>query len=822
MRRNLLVIAVLVAFGCQAHAAGMLIPVEKKLPPLAMLDHKVQITIEDQVATTTIEQTFRNNTSRQLEATYLLPVPKGANVKEFFMWVGGNKVKGELVEADKARKIYTDIVSRTKDPGLLEYVGTNLLRMKVFPVPANGDQKVAVTYSYLANNDGGLVEYIYPLRTDGKAATTLDKFSISVKLKSQHPITNIYSPSHAITVSRPNDKEATIGFEKDQAVLDKDFQLFYTPGNKDVGLTALTHRPNGDQNGYFMLLVSPRAELSKKQQAPRDMIFVLDTSGSMRGKRMTQARNALIYCLNNLTPTDNFAILNFATTVNKYTETLQVASAENVAAARKWVEALEATGGTAIDDALKSAMGMRAEDKGRTFTIVFFTDGRPTIGETRPEKILQNVAKQNTQNTRIFSFGVGDDVNAQLLDTLSDSTRAISTYVRESEDIEAKVSGLYGKISNPVLTNLKLSISDGVTLNEVYPPQLPDLFHGSQLVVLGRYTGKGHAAITLDGMVGMESKQFVYELNFADKTSEDKAFVEDLWARRKVGYLLDQIRVNGEKKELVDEIVALAKRHGITTPYTSYLLVPDAPPKVAGKPGGQYSNFSINTAPPAALQRGFGGGMMGIGGGLGGGQFGQGGGVGGPTMKLAEFAKGLGTGDGKNKKDIGETRQIITESTLAAGAKDAKGGDEKAAYSYQLGQLKALDKARGLFNSQMHKEVQGGKLGVDFAVQNNALRFQNRLTATANRFVQQRNLIDVGGVWIDEKFDPKLPSVVVKAQSAAYFRILERQPKMREVLSLGNFIVWVSPSGTALIIDLNDGQETMTDDAIDRLFVAKK
>jgi Ca-activated chloride channel homolog len=242
MRRNLLVIAVLVAFGCQAHAAGMLIPVEKKLPPLAMLDHKVQITIEDQVATTTIEQTFRNNTSRQLEATYLLPVPKGANVKEFFMWVGGNKVKGELVEADKARKIYTDIVSRTKDPGLLEYVGTNLLRMKVFPVPANGDQKVAVTYSYLANNDGGLVEYIYPLRTDGKAATTLDKFSISVKLKSQHPITNIYSPSHAITVSRPNDKEATIGFEKDQAVLDKDFQLFYTPGNKDVGLTALTHR----------------------------------------------------------------------------------------------------------------------------------------------------------------------------------------------------------------------------------------------------------------------------------------------------------------------------------------------------------------------------------------------------------------------------------------------------------------------------------------------------------------------------------------------------------------------------------------------------
>lgn len=809
MRRTLLVFAVLVALVGQARATGMLIPVEKKLPPLAMLNHKVEISIEDQVATTYIEQTFRNHTPRELEATYLLPVPKGANVNEFYMWVGDVKVKGELVEADKARKIYTEIVQRTQDPGLLEYMGTNLLRMKVFPVPGNGDQKVAIKYSYLASNDNGLVEYLYPLRTEGKAATTLDKFSLNVKLKGQHPITNIYSPSHAITVSRPSEKEAVIGFEKDQAVLDKDFQLFYTPGNKDVGLTALSHRPNADQNGYFMLLVSPRAELSKSQQAPRDMVFVLDTSGSMRGKRMTQARNALIYCLSNLTPSDNFAIMNFATTVNKYTDKLQPASPENVAAAKKWVEALEATGGTAIDDALKTATSMRTDDKGRTFTIVFFTDGRPTIGETRPEKILQNVAKDNTANTRIFSFGVGDDVNAQLLDSLSDNSRAISTYVRESEDIEAKVSGLYGKISNPVLTNLKLTIGEGVTLNEVYPPQLPDLFHGSQLVVLGRYTGNGHAAIKLSGMVGMESKEFVYELKFADKTPDDKAFVEDLWARRKVGYLLDQIRVNGEKKELMDEVITLAKRYGITTPYTSYLLVPDAPlPKVAGKPGVGGPVPGGAALPPAALQPGFG--------------FGGGGAAPtGPPVKLADFAKGLGAkGDGKD--NIGLTRQSITEGTLAAGEKGAKKGEEADAYYFrnQLDQLKSLDKARDLFNSQMHREVQGGKLGVDFAVQNNALRFQNRVTATANRFVQQRNLIDVGGVWIDEKFDPKLPSVVVKAQSAAYFRILERQPKMREVLALGNFIVWVSPSGTALIVDRNDGQETMTDEAIDRLFVA--
>ncbi len=827
MRRTLLLLAALLAAAGPVRAAGMLIPEEKTLPPLAMLDHRVEVRIEDQVATTYIEQTFRNHTDRALEATYLLPVPKGANVNEFYMWVGPTKVKGELVEADKARKIYTDIVNRTKDPGLLEYLGTNLLRMKVFPVPAKGDQKVAVKYTAVANRDNDLVEYIYPLKSEGKAARTLDKFSLQLTLKSQHSITNIYSPTHAITVSRPNEKEALIGFEKNQAVLDKDFQLFYTPGDKDVGLTALTHRPNGDQNGYFMLLVSPRAELSKSQQVPRDMVFVLDTSGSMRGKRLTQAKNALKYCLSNLTTGDNFAIMNFATTVNKYTDRLLPATPENIAAARKWVDALEATGGTAIDDALRTALGMRTDDKGRTFTIVFFTDGMPTIGETRPEKILQNVAKQNTGNTRIFSFGVGDDVNAALLDALSDGSRAVSTYVRESEDIEAKVSGLYAKISNPVLTNLRLTINDGITLNEIYPPQLPDLFHGSQLVVLGRYSGKGPAAITLHGTVGMEEKQFVYELTFPDKTKDDKAFVEDLWARRKVGYLLDQIRVNGEKKELVEEVVTLAKRYGITTPYTSYLLVPDAPsgkpvasakPQLPGeKPAQPYFTTPASGLPPLALQPGFG-----IAGGFGG--PGPATNAPAPPKNVAELAKRLGDAKDKNgDKDgtgLGTLRSFITESELKAAEKGAQKKDEAQALAQQLDQMKALDRARDLFRRQAHKEVQEGKLGVDFAVQNNALRFQNRLTPTANRFVQQRNLLDVGGVWIDDRFDPKAPTVTVKAQSKAYFRILERQPKMAEVFALGNYLVWVTPSHAALIVDRNDGQEELTDEAIDRLFVA--
>ncbi len=502
MRRLLVTLGLFLAIAGTVQAHGLLIPAEKTLPPLAMLNHKVAIAIDDQVAVTTVEQTFRNHTPRQLEATYVFPVPKGASVNKFTMWVGGKETHGELVEAGKARDIYTSIVRRTQDPGLLEYIGNNLLQMKVFPVPANGDQKVKLSYTSVAPKDGNLVEYIYPLKTDGKATATLEDFSITATIKSQHGVTNVYSPTHAITLKRKSDNELTVNFDRNQGLLDKDFQMFYSTSDKDIGLTALTHRPLSTENGYFSLLISPKFSIAKEYQVPRDMVLVLDTSGSMRGAKMDQARNALKYCLKNLGAKDRFALINFATTVNKYRDKLQDVSDETLEHAKKWVEGLEATGGTAINDALSSALEYRTSDEGRSFNVVFFTDGQPTIGETNVDKIMKNTMAKNTTNTRIFTFGVGDDVNATFLDQLAENTRALSTYVRPAEDIEAKVSGLYAKISNPVLTNLKLTTTADVGLLEIYPPQLPDLFHGTQLVVMGRYNGKGPSAHQADGHGG--------------------------------------------------------------------------------------------------------------------------------------------------------------------------------------------------------------------------------------------------------------------------------------------------------------------------------
>jgi Ca-activated chloride channel family protein len=789
MRRLLAALAVLLVVGTSARASGMLIPTEKKLPPLALVDQKVTVTIDDQAAVTRIEQSFRNHTGRPLEATYLFPVPKGASVRKFTMWVDGKEMPGEIIEAAQARKIYTDIVSRSHDPGLLEYMNNQLIQLKVFPVPPKGDQRISLTYTSVSESDNGLIEYAFPMKTAGKAAQTLDKFSLTVNLKSQHSLTNIYSPSHPITIQRPSDREAVIGFEKNQAVLDRDFQLFYQAGKKDVGLTAAAHRPIADRPGYFMMLMSPRSELSKVQQIPRDFVYVIDTSGSMRGRRLAQAKKALRFCLDQLDAKDRFAMINFASTVTKYNNSLQAATPGNLEAARRWVDELEATGGTNIDEALRDALAMRSADQGRGYTMVFFTDGQPTWGERNPAKIMENVKKNNTGNTRIFSFGVGDDVNTVLLDGLADGTKAVSTYVRESEDIEAKVSSLYSKISNPVLANLKMSIGEGVTVSEVYPPHLPDLFHGSQLVVFGRYTGNGSAIVKLTGTVGMETKEFVYELTFAEKTGDDKAFVEDLWARRKVGHLLDQIRVQGESKEVVDEVVQLAKRYGITTPYTSYLLVPDGP--VAPVPVGKGPGFGA----PQALQGGGGANFR--------------------PIPLADFARQLGDA----KDVVGQTRIAQENDRLKDEAKkgDAKGKKDAEA---ALDQQSSLQKAQAAFESKQLYSVQNGKLGVDFAVHNNALRFQNQTVRTASRFVQNRNVVEVGGVWIDDGFNAKLETVTVKAQSEAYFKLLERHPEVKDVLLLGNYIIWVTPSGKALIIDQGNGLETMPDGDIDRLFVA--
>jgi Ca-activated chloride channel family protein len=328
-------------------------------------------------------------------------------------------------------------------------------------------------------------------------------------------------------------------------------------------------------------------------------------------------------------------------------------------------------------------------------------------------------------------------------------------------------------------------------------------------------------------MVGSDRKEFVYDLTFPEKTSSETAkdFVEPLWARRKVGYLLDQIRVNGEKKELIDEVVLLAKRYGIATPYTSYLVVPDAVMPVArpSGPGAPKGGFSAVPVPlPVA-----GGGAGGFGG-AGGGALPPGIATstapGGRPMGAEDFAKLNAKADGKglggNRGDEAE-KQVREAIDKLKNETDPKARAEMMETVKKLAEQKETWDEGNLRLKGAKDGYQTGRIGVNLAEAACNLRNQDRVTLTANRIVNGRNCLELGGVWIDDAYKSDAKSVTVKAQSDAYFKILEKHPEMKDVFRLGNFLVWISPSGTALVIDQNNGKDKLEDAEIAALFTKK-
>ncbi len=597
MKRHLLMVILIVgilAISGMAQAQGLLIPKDKSLPALAIESHRVSIKIGDQGAVTSVEQVFRNHTNRQLEATYVFPLPKDAAIEEFALWMNGKKVVGEVLEAGRAKQIYTDIVRRMRDPGLLEYLGDNLFRSSIYPVPPNSTQKVQIVFSQVVPMNSGLCKYVYPLRTGKSSSRTLKDFTIDARVKSSIPIKSIYSPTHEVDVIRDGEHKATVGVETMKAALDRDFILYYTVSEKDVGLNLLTHKNSGE-DGYFMLLVSPKAEPGKDEILPKEVIFAIDTSGSMRGEKMKRAKSALKYFLDNLNDGDRFNIMRFSTGVKAFREKSVDANNKNVEAAKKFVEKMRAQGGTAIHDALIRSLENSTED-GRPSILIFLTDGMPTVGETGYEKIVADASSANDGRRRLFVFGVGDDVNTILLDRLADDGRGYPIYVKPDVEIEKELGILSNRISRPVFSDITLSIP-GVETDDIYPVRMPDLFVGSQLVVFGRYEKGGASAVILKGSRKGKRESITYEASFP-KESDEAQFVPKLWATRKVGHMLSEIRLRGENKELVEETRRLGTRYGIVTPYTSYLIVENE--KMLAQTGRRTRDEDRNDMPAAA------------------------------------------------------------------------------------------------------------------------------------------------------------------------------------------------------------------------------
>ena len=560
-------------------------PIHRFLP-LELKEVKIAAKIRDQVAQTTLEQTFYNPSNRRVEGTYIFPIPENAEIESFQMEINGKMTKGEILNAKKAKEIYEKIVRESKDPALMEYSDKAIYKIRIFPIEPKKEKKIKIKYKELLKKDGRMNAYKFPLRAEKFLTNPVNQISLKISIDSENELKSIYSPSHKIDIEREGKKSALLSYKEKDILPENNFEILFSTHQDDessIGFDFITYKEKGNETGYYAMLISP-GNWRPDSLIPKDVIFVLDSSGSMRVKKLDQAKAAINFCLKSLNKTDQFEIIRYSTETESLFGNLKSANKKNLNLAKDFIQNIEAGGGTAIEEALleaiKTSTSRNVKDLKRPRQIIFITDGRPTIGETRTDKIIDRIIKTHhpiKKNTRIFSFGIGTDINTKLLDLISQKTKASSEYVLPEESIELKISRFYSKVAQPVMTNISIKNESSVRLSEEYPKDLPDLFKGDQLVTLGRYkinqkNEKNFRAFMQGSIAG---KQVKFNLNEKINPNRDNAFIARLWATRKVGYLLEEIRLHGESEELKDKVVMLARKWGIVTPYTSYLILED-------------------------------------------------------------------------------------------------------------------------------------------------------------------------------------------------------------------------------------------------------
>jgi len=539
---------------------------------------EIQARLIDQIAQVQVNQTFINTGKRQLEVAFVFPLPYDGAIDRMTLMVDGKEYPAQLLDSKDARRLYESIVRKNKDPALLQWMGTGLFKTSVFPIPPGQKRTVSLRYSQLCRKKSGLTEFLFPLSTAKYTSQTVQNVNIRVTIESNDEIKNIYSPTHSLTVERPDKQHAIATYTSKNKTPKADFRLFYNSGKGKISTRLLSYRHDGDENGYFLLLASPKVSSKNNNRSKKTVIFVVDRSGSMQGKKIKQAREALKHVLNNLQDGDLFNIVAYDSEIQVFKPELQKLDLKTRSEAIAFVEGIHAGGSTNIDSALTTAFG-QLTNKDQPNYIIFLTDGLPTTGVTNEMKIAENAKKNNKVRARLFAFGVGFDVNSRLIDRLVRENYGQSEYVRPNENIEESISRLYARIESPVLTNVKLKFivdslptASPAAVNRIYPKGSFDLFAGEQLVVVGRYPKPGKVKVIVGGTIDGKDQEFLFAAHLVEKNADDsQSFIEKLWAVRRVGEILDKLDLKGPNTELTKELVALALRHGILTPYTSFL-----------------------------------------------------------------------------------------------------------------------------------------------------------------------------------------------------------------------------------------------------------
>ncbi len=543
------------------------------------------IDIVETTATTTIEMHLENETSQRQEAELIIPVPDGAVIRGFAYDGPSGQVTAQVLPKDEARRIYESLVSRIRDPALVEFIGYNLIRSSVFPIEARGKQKVRLTYEHLLDVDGHRVDYILP-RTESLQYAV--PWNVTVKIRAERPISTVYSASHKLEMERIGQREVSLKIVAEASREPGPFRLSYLLQENDVTASIFAYPDKKVGGGYFLLLAglpAKTAEDPNVQAIKREVTLVIDRSGSMRNEKIQQVKEAALQVIAGLRPGEAFNILLYSNTVEWFSPKPVVKSQATEEAARKYIEGITATGGTNIHDALQAALQQEPME-GMLPIVLFLTDGLPTVGQTSEAVIRELATKSNPHRRRVFTFGVGFDVNAALLEKIAAESRGRAEFVLPQEDVEAKVGAVFSQLSGPILAEPELRIIDthgaaaiGRT-RDILPEKLPDLFEGDRLILLGQYVGDDPVVFEITGNYFGKRRTFQSTLDFA-KASEKNGFVPRLWASRKIAELIDAVRQAGADpaasvqdpkiKELVDEIVRLSTEFGILTEYTAFL-----------------------------------------------------------------------------------------------------------------------------------------------------------------------------------------------------------------------------------------------------------
>ncbi|MBM4077271.1 MAG: VWA domain-containing protein, partial [Planctomycetes bacterium] len=389
--------------------------------------------------------------------------------------VDGKEIPGKLMPARDARSVYESIVRSNRDPALLEWIGQGLFQTNVFPIPPGAERKVILSYNQLLKKDRGLTDFLFPLSTARYTSSPVEKTTFDLTIESSIDIKNVYSPTHTVEIKRPDARHAIVSSIRTNEVPTSDFRLMFDVDSGSIGASLISYKPKEREDGFYLLLASPQVKQVDESRPPKTVVFVVDRSGSMSGKKFEQARAALKFVLNNLRDGDLFNIVAYDGTVESFRPELDRYSDDNRKSALGFIEGLHSGGGTNIHGALTTALSF-LKDSSRPNYVLFLTDGLPTVGVTEETKICQAAKQTNAVRARILSFGVGYDVNSRLLDRLSRDGFGTSEYVRPDEDIEAHVSKVYKNISAPVLTDVAirfeiegLKVEDGPAVNRVYP-----------------------------------------------------------------------------------------------------------------------------------------------------------------------------------------------------------------------------------------------------------------------------------------------------------------------------------------------------------------